>query len=1146
MKGDPRSRLSQTGWFFLGCTLLPLSSFGALFPVKQNSVPAGLVSTSAFIEQGNTYQSIDPQLNKNGYTFGYWTINGVRQQGANGRSLTRVSSEINADSNYTAYYYGDNVDSDGDGVKDWFEYRMFGDLSKSPNDDSDGDGFSNKRESELGQDALVVDFMEPGGIAGRMSNTFSYADTSMLKVTIKSDPTGYVNTSITYKENNASITSQSLNGTTNGSHFAYWTVNGVRIASPNGVASSKVDLNISGHTEIVAHYIPSAEDTDGDGVMDWFEYYQFGDLSAGPEDDSDGDGFSNKRESELGQEATITEFTEAGGIAGRMSNTFTYADTTMLKVTIKSNPTGFINTSTTYKAFNSTLSTQSLNGATKGSNFAYWSINGLRQASPNGVASSKVSSVITGDTEFIAHYVPSTEDTDGDGVKDWFEKYQFGSLDLGPNDDPDGDGYSNKRESELGQEATIAEFTEVGGIASRLSKSLIYYVQQNRPPNNLDLNNSIVFLNKDANQTVGLFSATDPDDTGQTRSYLYQLINGAGGEDNQKYNLLNNQLRTSQVFTEESNHTILVRVSDDEGAFLDKNFTIQAIHDPSKDDDNDGLTYAQEQSLGTSDQNPDSDGDGFSDTVEVAYGSNPASASSVANAPPYDLNATSPLTILENQAVGTIITEFNATDADINASLSFSLVVGNGSSGNYFFDLDINGTLSSAVFFDYENNESNYSIRVRVADEHNASLEKSFIVSILNEVEDFDQDGVEDHYDHDDDNDGFSDSEEIVKGTDPFDIHSVPNAPPSSLTLHNLRLFENLPAGSIIGEFNATDPDANSTLTITLFDGNASNDNTLFIIDENDSLRTTRTFDYEIDDWNYSIRVAVTDEHNLSIERTFTIPLLNIVEDLDSDGIEDFYDRDDDNDGFPDTYEVGYGSNPRDANSTANIIPDLLDLNGSVVEWNATAGAVVGQFAVNDPDENASLSLQFVDTNYTDHDLFMIDENYSLITTQAIPYGRVLPALLIHVRLTDEWNASIEKTFEIVVTAKPKIQDSNQTFDSKETIIDGNQSEIVDGNFSAWWGNERPDLNGWVIDSAMGTFRPHENGWFYHLHLGWLYASPAVDDSLWVWSSEHRWLWTRKDVFPFVYRWEDANWLYFFLRADGAFHIFNYASDSYE
>jgi hypothetical protein len=66
-------------------------------------------------------------------------------------------------------------------------------------------------------------------------------------------------------------------------HFAYWTINGVRQASPNGVASSKVSLNISGTTEVVAHYVPSTQDTDGDGVMDWFEKYQFGNLDLGPQ-----------------------------------------------------------------------------------------------------------------------------------------------------------------------------------------------------------------------------------------------------------------------------------------------------------------------------------------------------------------------------------------------------------------------------------------------------------------------------------------------------------------------------------------------------------------------------------------------------------------------------------------------------------------------------------------------------------------------------------------------------------------------------------------------------------------------------------------------------------------------------------------------
>ena len=63
---------------------------------------------------------------------------------------------------------------------DWFEYRMFGDLTRQPNDDSDGDGYSNKREGELGQDALIPDEVEGGGIAGRLSTGFVYADTTMV------------------------------------------------------------------------------------------------------------------------------------------------------------------------------------------------------------------------------------------------------------------------------------------------------------------------------------------------------------------------------------------------------------------------------------------------------------------------------------------------------------------------------------------------------------------------------------------------------------------------------------------------------------------------------------------------------------------------------------------------------------------------------------------------------------------------------------------------------------------------------------------------------------------------------------------------------------------------------------------------------
>ena len=78
------------------------------------------------------------------------------------------------------------------------------------------------------------------------------------------------------------------------------------------------------------------------------------------------------------------------------------------------------------------------------------------------------------------------------------------------------------------------------------------------------------------------------------------------------------------------------------------------------------------------------------------------------NAAPVNLSLNN-LQIDENEAVGSTVGQFSATDPDGDA-ITFQLVNGAGDSGNSLFNLETNGTLKTAVVFDYENNATNYSI----------------------------------------------------------------------------------------------------------------------------------------------------------------------------------------------------------------------------------------------------------------------------------------------------------------------------------------------------------------------------------------------------------------------------------------------------
>ena len=54
----------------------------------------------------------------------------------------------------------------------------------------------------------------------------------------------------------------------------------------------------------------------------------------------------------------------------------------------------------------------------------------------------------------------------------------------------------------------------------------------------------------------------------------------------------------------------------------------------------------------------------------------------IRNSPPANLNSTTPLAFAENQPIGTIVGDFNATDPDANDNLTYHLVSGAGDGNN--------------------------------------------------------------------------------------------------------------------------------------------------------------------------------------------------------------------------------------------------------------------------------------------------------------------------------------------------------------------------------------------------------------------------------------------------------------------------------
>jgi len=706
----------------------PSFLLAALVSIVQTSNPVGYVEQSSVVSTGTVFQVNEPPLLKDGYQFGFWTANDQNFTDHTGRPVITPSITVNSGLTFVAHYFEQNADTDNDGIDDWFEYRNFGNLEQTLEDDRDGDGFSNKQENQLGQVPSVKDKVEDGGISARSTNSFVFGRVGSIPYQITSNPAGFLSSQIAFGEENSSIHSPSLNGEKFGYNFSFWSLNGQRQVGLTGVAINKLDVSLTEEMNLVAHYINKNEDTDGDQIMDWFEYNQFGDLNLTSSDDPDQDGFTIGQESILGQEAMIEDLVRDGGISARSSTSFVYADSSLLQYTVQSNPVGFIERVVRFVKPGVNVETSTQNGPTNGYHFTHWSVNGVPQKDSNGLALSKVHRNLTEDSIFVAHFVKSNEDSDADGIMDWFEYNRFGDLAQGPDGDPDSDLFTNRQEDELGQNPVVQDIVKDGGISSRSSLNFIYYLQANRSPYGIEISKNEFMGDENSSLLVGEFLPLDYDDPNQADNYTYEFFDNNQSNDNDKFTIIGDELKTKGLLSLGS-YFIHVQVKDDGNASFNKIIELFSVLNGDKDSDGDGLTLRQELDLGTNPDKSDTDGDGFSDKTEFDFGSDPLNPLSLPNQVPTAIELDDN-EILENQPKGSLVGKLTGVDGDQVSGFVFTLIEGPGSIDNTSFRMGQNGKLLTDKIIDFEK-QPTYAIRIKMTDKFNASIESNFTIEAI-------------------------------------------------------------------------------------------------------------------------------------------------------------------------------------------------------------------------------------------------------------------------------------------------------------------------------------------------------------------------------------------------------------------------------
>ena len=209
--------------------------------------------------------------------------------------------------------------------------------------------------------------------------------------------------------------------------------------------------------------------------------------------------------------------------------------------------------------------------------------------------------------------------------------------------------------------------------------------------------------------------------------------------------------------------------------------------------------------------------------------------------------------------------------------------------------------------------------------------------------------------DTDDDGDGYTDAEEIAKGSNPKNANSIPAAVitpivPTTISNPTQTVVEGNPVTNIV-----ITP-GNNNATVTVDESKLPNGVTY------DPTTKTVSGTPAVNNWGpneetrkFEIPVVVTNPDGSKVTKTIEI---TIQRDTDRDGNPDVTDPDDDNDGVTDVEENAKGTNPKDANSRpAAIITPIAPTTISSPTQTIVEGNPVTNIVITPGNSNATVTV---------------------------------------------------------------------------------------------------------------------------------------------------------------------------------------------